>query len=154
MRPQFHHIDAQSQITKTTLSRTSGKAPSKPAQPVTTAAALAAQRNKPENDSGGATTYEATNQFLEQAADENWKRLWYRDEDEAEAFRLFEETMVLSDVKEARELRSEWNAGQYLDAIKNGGKREEEVPGKSVKKIVKKKVLKKPGDAVAGASRK
>ena len=154
MRPQFHHIDAQAQITKTTLSRTSGKAPPKPAQPVTTAAAIAAQRNKSETDSGAATTYEATNRFLEQAADENWKRLWYRDEEEPEAFRLFEETMVLGDVAAAGELRSEWSAAQYLDAIKTGGPAVVEDEAKKVtKKVVRKKVVKK-GDAVAGSSKK
>jgi DNA-directed RNA polymerase-3 subunit RPC5 len=153
MRPQFHHLDAQSAITKTTLSRASGKPPSKPAQPITTAVTIAGNRNKSDTDSGVSSTYEATNKFLEKAADENWKRLWYRDEEEPEAFRMFEETMVVKveDGVEVKELRSEWGREQYLDAIRDGGKVEEE--RKVVKKVVKKKIVKKV-DAVAGPSKK
>ena len=160
MRPQFHHLDAQSQITKTSLTRTSAaakSASSKTQQPVTTAA-IAAQRNKTttESDNAAATSYEATNRFLESAADENWKRLWYRDEMDEESFQLFEEKMVLGEqaVKDAKELRSEWATERYLDAIRSGGPIEEEKLKKKTQPATgaKKKVVRK--DATAGPSRR
>ena len=154
MRPQFHHIDAQAQITKTSLSRASGKPPPKGQQPITTAA-ITAQRNKgPDDANSTGSTYDATTKFLENAADENWKRLWYRDEDEPEAYALFDETMRLNEqqMKEAKELRSEWGTDKYLDAIKLGTG-VEEAKKQPVKKIVKKRIPKKV-DATAGSSRR
>ena len=157
MRPQFHHIDAQSSITKTSLSRSSAaggssKNPPKSQQPVTTAA-LQAQRNKGPDDNQGKSTYDATEKFLGEAADENWTRMWYRDEEEAEAYNVFNETMVLGEegVKEAKELRSEWGTEKYLDAIKLGTG-VEEVKKPVMKKVIRKKVVKK--DGATGPSRR
>lgn len=121
MRPQFHHIDAQSSITKTAVSRASLSKPtgqgSKPADQRPMAVA-AAQRGKQSSDAQVSTMYEATDRFLDAAADENWTRCQYQDEEEPEAFALFEERLVLGDAAgKAKVLRSEWGAARYLDEI-------------------------------------
>jgi hypothetical protein len=79
--------------------------------------AAVAARGKDTSDGQISTTYEATDKFLDAAADENWARLGYRDEEEREAFILFDDTMVLKDTANARQLQANWNNAEYLDAI-------------------------------------
>ncbi|KIW01820.1 hypothetical protein, variant [Verruconis gallopava] len=147
MRPQFHHIDAQAQLAKTTLSRNASKSLAKPQQPVS-ATALAAQRIKAESDTQVSTTYEATEKFLDAASDENWVKLGYRDEEDVASFELFDETMILKDVNGANELKAEWNATQYLDAINRPIIEEKKATAKKAKSV------KKPADRPHGPVRK
>jgi DNA-directed RNA polymerase-3 subunit RPC5 len=166
MRPQFHHIDAQAQITKTTLSRATTSTSASGAKPKTLrdqqpqTAALATQRGK-DTETQVPTSYEATDNFLNAAADENWTRLGYRDEEEPEAFALFDETMIVRDVEGAKLLQADWGTARYLKEINPTIAEEEEERKKREEEERRKKDVRKgksgrkgAGDAGAGTSRR
>lgn len=76
MRPQFHHIDAHAQITKTTVARSNAQKP----KPQEARAVTQVQRNDPgENESS--KSYHEADQFLKNAAEEVWSRLDFHDEE-------------------------------------------------------------------------
>lgn len=135
MRPQFHHLDALTQVERNAHRRTANAAAvaegtARVAEPrlVQMMAKGSADPESMDGPSG-----ESTKAYLAAAQEESWTRLRYTDEDEEEAYRLYHELLFLGEeersVERARELKAAISNDKYLDAISaprldpSGGKR-------------------------------
>ncbi|KAF2428255.1 hypothetical protein EJ08DRAFT_615264 [Tothia fuscella] len=113
MRPQFHHIDAQSQIVKSRLAqhRASKEAP-RTGEP-----RVVQQIVKTTGANGEEFQFTATSEFMTKASEEKWTKLRYHDEDTDEAYQVYREKLFVKDTAGAPHLSSTMNNEQFLDAI-------------------------------------
>lgn len=135
MRPQFHHLDALTQVERNAHRRSANAAAVADGTARTAEPRLVQMSAKgsadPESMDG--PTGDATKKYLAAAQEEGWTKLRYTDEDEEEAYTLYHEMLFLGEedksVERSRELQASISNDRYLDAISaprldpSGGKR-------------------------------
>jgi len=118
LRPQFHHLDATTQVERNAVRRTNhADGPPRTLEPrlVQMSAKTGGDPESAEGASG-----ETTKAYLATAQEETWVKLGYTDEDEEEAFNLYQELLFLGEDKaEARRtnLKASMSGDAWLDAI-------------------------------------
>lgn len=127
LRPQFHHLDAQSYLSRL---------PPRTAQASVASVAAAAPQPAPRmvhlshhrpstygdfQDTGGRTLENDTRELLGRAAEENWIECAHWDEDEDVAYQAYSERLFSGKSKgPEEELLTEWSREVYLNEISRG----------------------------------
>lgn len=122
MRPQFHHIDASTELERQSRAREAGAL--NPRAPGEAKAIHMTIKSVGEDDDNSENMAER----IRAAQDEKWRKLNYIDEENPEAWQIFEDDMLIhgQDSKEAEEdgvvgkiakLVSGMGDAEYLDAI-------------------------------------
>jgi DNA-directed RNA polymerase-3 subunit RPC5 len=139
MRPQFHHLDAQTQVDRNATRRTraadeaSGREPARVLEPRLVQLTAKAAGDP---ESAGETTGENTKAYLSAAEQEVWRKLRWTDEDEEEAFEKYHDMLFLTEdtgedskrgldaekierrrEERGRKLKARMGNDQYLDII-------------------------------------
>lgn len=118
LRPQFHHLDATTQVERNSVRRANhADAPPRTLEPRLVQMSAKAGGDP---ESAEAASGETTKAYLAAAQEETWVKLGYTDEDEEEAFTLYHEMLFLGeDKEEARQtqLRASMSGDAWLDAI-------------------------------------
>lgn len=118
LRPQFHHLDATTQVERNLVRRTNhAEGPPRTLEPRLVQMSAKAGGD-PESAEG--SSVETTKAYLAAAQEETWIKLGYTDEDEEEAFSLYHDMLFLGeDKEEARRtnLKSSMSGDAWLDAI-------------------------------------
>jgi DNA-directed RNA polymerase-3 subunit RPC5 len=109
MRPQFHHLDAQSQAARNKHWRDLDLPRAEPRM-------IHHQVVKSSTD-GDEFNITQTARQLTNAAEESWVTLKFRDEDSEEAYEGYREKLFLSDTSAAPQLKASTADEQYLDSI-------------------------------------
>lgn len=126
MRPQFHHVDAESQRARHAVARDepmTNRLPQAPKQVMQSYTEHKVEK-KPED---------ITRDLLRTAQDEAWVKLQYHDEDESAAYAAYNEKLFVRDTEAAPHLKSSMTNDEYLDAISAprndpGGKKKKRPP--------------------------
>ncbi|KAF2103348.1 hypothetical protein NA57DRAFT_52872 [Rhizodiscina lignyota] len=113
MRPQFHHIDAQTRLDQAARRR----AERGPAEPAGTEQARTIFENIKDNDQTDARPFRHFQTSLQKSKDEPWTKLQYHNEDSAEAYEAYYDSLFLSDRDNAEELTASMTNAEYLEAI-------------------------------------
>lgn len=113
MRPQFHHIDAEEQRARLAASRVALETETQ--RPQDPRALL--QRNKNETEAEKGRLEDRNKKFLQVAEGEDWTKMEYVDEDDAESFDTFHKRLFINDIKTAPKLQSSMSNDDYMDAI-------------------------------------
>lgn len=122
LRPQFHHLDAEDQRNRIAASRAAAEAEAA-ASAAPDIARVVHQTYKPTtiNPKGELEQREHEMKMaLQTAHEERWVKLEYVDEEEPEAYRVWNERMFVQDTSEAGgcvRLRSGMEDEEFLDAI-------------------------------------
>ena len=125
MRPQFHHLDAEDQRETLYTSRVGASENPNHAFNTPDLPRQVHQSYRPAtiNPKGELEVREAEMRgALHSAAEEQWVKLGYVDEDEGAAFGVWEERMFLGDVVGAKRLRSQMGNEEFLDAVSAPGR--------------------------------
>lgn len=113
MRPQFHHIDAQSRLDQAAKRR----AERGPAEPSGSDQARTIFESIKNVDQSEPDPSEHFSSYLLKAKEEPWTKLRYHDDESDEAFRAHDESLKLAEPQDAEELTSSMTNDDYLDAI-------------------------------------
>jgi len=119
MRPQFHHIDAQTELER---GRTREAVPPRATEPRAIHMTV-----KPTAD-GEEETTDTMAERIRSVQEEPWRKLCYVDEDSEEAWNAYNEHLFVENTVEVPRLESTMGAAEYLDAI--GAPRAPEKVGK------------------------
>ena len=125
MRPQFHHIDAETQRDKLLSSRAATSAdPGAGAANGDVRALNQRLREAPSaNPKGDLEAREAEmEKALQDAREEAWTDLRFVDEDDDEAYEIWDDKMFVGQTESADRLKSVMDNDQYLDAISAPGR--------------------------------
>jgi len=118
LRPQFHHLDATTQVERNSVRRANhADAPPRTLEPRLVQMSAKAGGDP---ESAEAASGQTTKAYLASAQEETWIKLGYTDEDEEEAFTLYHEMLFLGeDKEEARrtQLKASMSGDAWLDAI-------------------------------------
>lgn len=124
MRPQFHHVDAETQ--RETLLRTKTTSGGEAASSTTPDVRALNQRVREAPSSNPKGELEAREaemeKALQDAREEKWQPLRYVDEDEEEAYEAWEERMFVRETEGLGRLKSAVDDEGYLDAISAPGR--------------------------------
>lgn len=125
MRPQFHHLDATTQVERNSVRRANhaenaaGAARNLEPRLVQLTAKAAGDPESAEGAEGG-----NTKTYLAAAQEEGWEKLRYTDEDEDEAYALYHDLLFLGQGKDGEKeeerglaLKATMSNDGYLDAI-------------------------------------
>lgn len=109
MRPQFHHIDAQTEIDRVRSQRDAinGRVAEPRAIHMTV---------KPTAE-GEEETTDTMAERIRNVQEEPWRKLKYVDEDSAEAWEAYQEHLFIEDTENAPKLASSMTTLEYLDSI-------------------------------------
>lgn len=117
MRPQFHHIDARSQIVKAAQLHKERKAAGE--TPRQAEARVVGQSARATGPDGEEMNISGTSKFLTDAAEEPWTTLTFHDEDQEESYGIYAEKLFIA--KDKLETLPKLEAGMgnevFLDAI-------------------------------------
>ncbi len=109
MRPQFHHIDAQTEIDRAKSQR----------DPVNVRVAepRAIHMTVKPTAEGEEETTDTMAERIRSVQEEPWRKLKYVDEDSAEAWEAYKEHLFIEDTDDVPKLVSSMTALEYLDSI-------------------------------------
>lgn len=117
MRPQFHHIDARSQIVKAAQAHKERKAAGE--APRQAEARVVGQSARATGPDGEEMNVSGTSKFLSDAAEEPWTTLTFHDEDQEESYGIYAEKLFIA--KDKLDTMPKLEAGMvnevFLDAI-------------------------------------
>lgn len=117
MRPQFHHIDARSQIVKAAQLHKERKAAGE--TPRQAEARVVGQSARATGPDGEEMNISGTSKFLTDAAEEPWTTLTFHDEDQEESYGIYAEKLFIA--KDKLDALPKLEAGMgnevFLDAI-------------------------------------
>lgn len=124
MRPQFHHVDAETQRDKLLSSRAAAGDNSTAPSSAEVRAVNQRLRDAPSaNPKGELEAREAEmDKALQDAREEQWTNMRFVDEDEEEAYEVWEERMFVGDTDGVERLKSVMDNDRYLDAISAPGR--------------------------------
>lgn len=110
MRPQFHHVDAESQRQRQTVPReeTTIQKPVQPPKSVLQTFAEHKVEKKPED---------VTRDLLRTAQEEAWVKMQYFDEDESAAYSAYNGKLFAQKTEGASDLNTKLGDERYLDAV-------------------------------------
>ncbi|KAE9973061.1 hypothetical protein BLS_003772 [Venturia inaequalis] len=117
MRPQFHHIDARSQIVRAAqlhkAQRATGEAPRK------SEARVVGQSARATGPDGEEMNVSGTSKFLTDAAEEPWTTLTFHDEDQEESYGIYAEKLFIAKdkINSLPHLEAGMGNEVFLDAI-------------------------------------
>ncbi|TID26039.1 putative dna-directed rna polymerase iii complex subunit rpc37 [Venturia nashicola] len=117
MRPQFHHIDARSQIVKAAqlhkAQRANGETPRQ------SEARVVGQSARATGPDGEEMNVSGTSKFLTDAAEEPWTTLTFHDEDQEESYGIYAEKLFIAKEKldSVPKLEAGMGNEMFLDAI-------------------------------------
>lgn len=118
MRPQFHHLDAESLAEQQKRrAQRSKEAGAEGAEPEARAVNLVVKNPADASDSAESSAYK---RFLSNAQDEPWTKLQWYDEMDQESFDAYHEALFVEDTSAAAKLKSTMDDETYLDAISLG----------------------------------
>jgi len=113
MRPQFHHIDAQTRQSRdrerSTATMPDSARSHEPRMVQQTARTAGAEDEE--------LNIAKTAAFLSAASEEQWTRLEYRDEESDEAFEAYREELFLEDKEQGRRLKAALGKEDWWDGI-------------------------------------
>jgi DNA-directed RNA polymerase-3 subunit RPC5 len=110
MRPQFHHIDAQSEVDKG-RSRREQPTGERSAQPHAIHMSVKATAD------GEEETTDTMAERIRAVQEEQWRKFEYVDEDSSEAWEAFDHHLFVGDIEGVPKLASSMSATEYLDTI-------------------------------------
>jgi len=113
MRPEFHHLDAQSQVARNKYWRDREALESGRTEPRLMQQLQVAKSSM----DGEEFNITQTMKYLTDAAEEPWTKLRYRDEESEEAYAAYHEKLFFKDTVGAPQLKTGLIDEQYLDAI-------------------------------------
>lgn len=113
MRPQFHHVDAQSQAARNKYWRERDALDAARPEP-RVMQHLQVAKNSADGEEFNITQ---TAKYLADAAEEPWTKLNYYDENSEEAYAAYHEKLFLKNTASAPPLKAAMADEQYLDAI-------------------------------------
>lgn len=129
MRPQFHHVDAEAQRNRLASTRPTaaldGTVGAVKNDDLQARQVHVSYKNLSANPKGELEQREADmRKALQTAAEEQWTRLDYVDEDDEDAYEVWRHHMFVEDTSQSGcvTLRSAMNNDEYLDAISAPGK--------------------------------
>ena len=123
MRPQFHHVDAETQRDNLLKARSSGLGGPADGPPDVRAINQRVRDAPSSNPKGELEAREAEmEKALQDAREEEWVGLRYVDEDDEEAYEEWEGRMFVGDAAKAERLRSAVDDEGFLDLISAPGR--------------------------------